>query len=527
MSKRVFGKVYLVGAGPGDPGLVTVKAAKALKKADVVIYDFLTNARLLDYARVDVLSVYVGKKGRFKHIGQDDINRLIVKHAKQGRTVVRLKGGDPMLFARVAEEALWLQKEGIEFELVPGVSSASAAPAYAGIALTHRDAASAVTIITGQESLEKPQKKTGAKGRKKTKHAIDWKALSDPRTTVVILMGWKNLASITEKLIKVAGRRPDTPVALVRWGTLPKQTCLTGTLSNIAGLAKEHGVLPPVVTIVGDVVRLRDKLAWFDTRPLSGRRVLVTRTSKQAGVFAEALEGCGAEVVCFPVIKTVAPKSWSDADRALKKLSTYDWIILTSVNTVNAFFDRLYEKGLDVRELKGVKICAVGPATQKAIKGRGLLVDLVPEKYKAEGVIKALGRRRIKGKKFLLPRAEKAREVLPDTIKEFGGVVDIAPVYRTVRPVKKAKALKELLEKGEIDVVTFTSSSTVTNFSSLFTKKELPVLLNEVTVACIGPVTAQTAKAAGLTVDIMPAEYTIPAFTDAIAEYYKVNIPEG
>ena len=507
------GKVYLVGAGPGDPGLLTLKGLEAIKEADCIIYDFLANSRLLEHAKAGVETIYVGKKGSLKTIPQEEINALIIEKARKCRTVVRLKGGDPFIFGRGGEEAEELKNAGIDFEVVPGVTSAIAAPAYAGIPLTHRDLSSAVTFITGQENPLKERTN------------IAWDRLSTGRGTLVFLMGWKSLPLIVQKLLE-NGWPTETPVALIRWGTMTRQVSCAGTLDNIIGLAKSLGMKPPVITVVGDVVNLRERLNWFESKPLFGKRILVTRALEQAGDFTRVLEKEGAEPLSFPTIKTVAPESYKPLDRAIKRLSAYDWAIFTSVNGVKYFFDRLYKLGLDVRELKGVKICAVGPMTAKAIERLGIRVDLTPKEFKAEGLLEALGKRSIKGKRFLLARAMKAREIIPEEIKRLGGKIDVVPAYRTVKPSKEAAGLREIITSGGVDVVTFTSASTVTNFASVFKKSELPGLLKGCKVACIGPITAEAAKKLGLSVDIMPKDYTIPALTRAMAEHFK-NIREG
>lgn len=485
-----------------------MKGLEAIKEADCIIYDFLANSRLLEHARVGVETVYVGKKGSEKTLPQEDINSLIIKKALSGKTVVRLKGGDPFIFGRGGEEAEELKLAGVEFEIVPGVTSAIAAPCYAGIPLTHRELASSVTFITGQENPLKERP------------SIAWDRLSVGRGTLVFLMGWKSLPLITGKLLE-NGWDPATPVALVRWGTLTKQVCVTGRLDNIIELAEKRELKPPVVTVVGEVVGLREKLNWFETKPLFGKRVLVTRALEQAGDFTRILEKHGAEPIAFPTIKTLAPASWKELDRSIKRLSTYDWAIFTSVNGVRYFFERLYKLGYDIRELKGVKICAIGPMTAKAITNLGIKVDLMPKEFKAEGLLEAFGKRKIRGKRFLLARALVAREILPQEIKRLGGKIDVAPAYRTVKPTKEAGELKGLLLEGGVDVITFTSSSTVTNFVAMFKKKELPDLLKSCTIACIGPITADTAKGYGIKVDIMPKDYTIPALTGAMAEYFK------
>jgi len=503
-----IGKVYLVGAGPGDPGLITVKGVEALKEAECVVYDFLASSRLLSYATEGVETIYVGKKGSEKSITQPEINALIIERAKKGKVVVRLKGGDPFIFGRGAEEAEFLVEAGIPFEIVPGVTSAIAAPAYAGIPLTHRDYASSVTFITGQENPLKERKN------------IAWDRLSTGRGTLVFLMGWKNLPLISKKLLK-NGWPAATPVALIRWGTLPVQKVVTGRLDNIVNLSKEAGIKPPVITVVGEVVKLREKFNWFETKPLFGRTVLVTRASDQAGEFNAILEKYGAIPVGFPTIRTGPPASWKPLDRGIKDLAAYDWAIFTSVNGVKYFFERLTKLGKDLRELKGVKICAIGPRTARAIEELNIRVDMTPKVFRAEAILKSLGRGGIKGKKFILPRALVAREILPETIRELGGAIDVLPAYRTVRPRKKAGQMKEKIFGGEIDAITFTSSSTVTNFMRFFKKNEAEKINSLARVACIGPITADTAESFGLKVDIMPESYTIPALAEALAEYYK------
>ena len=502
------GKIYLVGAGPGDPGLITVKGREVIGRADCIVYDFLASARLLEHARPGAETIYVGKKGSAKTISQAEINRLIVAKARAGKVVARLKGGDPFIFGRGGEEAEEAVKAGVDFEVVPGVTSAVAAPAYAGIPLTHREFSSAVTFITGQENPIKERAN------------IAWDRLSTGRGTLVFLMGWKNLPFIRKKLL-ANGWSPSTPVALIRWATLPKQVSCTGTLDDIVRVAEAKEILPPVVIVIGDVVGLADRLGWFETRPLFGKRVLVTRTREQAGEFTALLEERGAEPVSFPTIKITNPPAWGPVDRAIKRLGSYDWVIFTSVNGVDRFFERLYRLGLDLRELKGVKVCAIGPRTAEAVKGLRIKVDLLPKKFVAESILDALGRRGIRGKRFLLPRALVAREVLPTEIRRLGGRIDVVPVYRTVRPRKSAEEMREVLRSGGVDVVTFTSSSTVTNFAGSFRKGELPGLLDGVRVACIGPITAATARGYGLTVDIMPKKYTIPGLTEAMAEYFR------
>lgn len=501
------GKVYFVGAGPGDPGLVTVSAVKALAKAEVVIYDFLANKRLLEYAGKAREIVYVGKKGGYRYTTQERINKLLLKHAGMGRVVVRLKGGDPFVYGRGGEEALALEEKGIPFEVIPGVSSVVAAPAYSGIPLTHRGVSSSVCIITGQESA------------RKAVSSIDWTSVASGKSTLVVLMGWKNLPLIVKKLLN-KGAKPSTPVAVIRWGTLTAQRCVTATLDTVVKKVKDEGILPPVVIVVGEVVKLRSKLNWFESKPLHGQRILVTRASAQSGSFAGLLEEQGGYVEAAALIKTVAPRSYAPLDAAIKRLASYDWAIFTSVNGVEYFFRRLYKQGLDLRELKGVRLAAIGKATEAALNGRGLNVELVAKDFRAEGLIDAL-KGCVRGRKFLLPRAEKAREVLPEFIREKGGAIDVVPVYRTIKPRKEAGLIREQLVKRNFDVITFTSSQAVRNFLDLFKKGELQGLLEGVRVACIGPVTADTVRDGGIKVDIMPKAATVPMMVKAISGFFS------
>jgi len=520
----VKGKVYIIGAGPGDPGLITLKGLECIRSADCIIYDYLANERLLNHAKEGAEVIYVGKRGGAHTLPQERINDLLVKKARGGKVVARLKGGDPFIFGRGGEEAEVLAENGISFEVVPGVSSAIAAPAYAGIPLTHRDFTSTVAFITGHEDPTKGESD------------IAWDKISTGVGTLVFLMGVKNLVQNVQRLIE-NGKDPETPVALIRWGTTPRQETLIGRLDNIVELAKERALKPPVVMVVGDVVKLRDKLNWFETKPLFGKRVVVTRAREQASHFSDLLEGYGAEVIEFPTIEIVPPRNWKELDNAIKKLTSppmyrggrkkmggcyYDWVIFTSANGVKYLVERLNKLGKDIRDLKGVKICAIGPATAEAVEGLGLKVDLTPKEYRAEAIIDGLGRRRIKGRGFLIPRALKAREVLPEEIKRLGGRVDVVTAYRTVKPGEKTEVIRQLLKEGKIDVVTFTSSSTVTNFVGMFEKGEIPSLLNGVVVACIGPITMDTASRFGIkTTVMMPERYTIPALTEAIVGYFR------
>ena len=501
------GTVYLVGAGPGDPGLITVKAVECLKQADVVIYDFLAAPKLLKYAREDAEVIYVGKKGGDHTLPQDKINELIAEKAKEGHMVVRLKGGDPFIFGRGGEEAEILAQAGIPFEIVPGVTSAIAAPAYAGIPLTHRRYNTSVAFITGHEDPTKEES------------TIDWSKLATGVGTLVFLMGVKNLPSITERLI-AAGRDPKTPVALVRWGTTPQQATVTGTLETIVADVQAAGLKPPSIIIVGEVIELRETLNWFEKRPLLGKTVVVTRARAQASDLVDKLSDLGAECLECPTIKVVPPDDWGHLDAAIDNLETYDWLIFTSVNGVSYFFERLYEKGLDVRAVKDVRTAAIGPATAKRLGDFGLKSDIIPKTYQAESVVEAFEKEDMEEKRVLLPRAKEARPILPVELVKLGAVVNEITAYQTEQASENLDLVIKRLEEGSIDIVTFTSSSTVKNFKALLPDDRFESLIENVAVASIGPITTDTAKELGFKVDITAKDFTIPGLCEAILQHY-------
>ncbi|NWF56155.1 MAG: uroporphyrinogen-III C-methyltransferase [Syntrophaceae bacterium] len=502
------GKVYLIGAGPGDPGLITVKGLQCLEKADVVVYDYLANEQLLGYIREGAEKIYVGKKGSDHTLPQDQINDLIVAKASEGKSVARLKGGDPFIFGRGGEEAEELSKAGIPFEIVPGVTSAIAAPAYAGIPLTHRDYTSTVAFITGHEDPTKEESK------------IAWDKISTGIGTLVFLMGVGNLARIARELMK-NGRAPETPVALVRWGTLPEQETVVGNLSNIAAIAQSRKIKPPVIILVGEVAALRKKLNWFETLPLFGKRILVTRAREQASDLSQRLQSLGAIPVEFPTIRILPPESWTDADHCIQELIRYDWIIFTSVNGVKFFVERLLALGRDVRDLKGPQVCAIGPKTAEALEALKVRVKFVPREYRAEAIFEGLKKEGLKGKSILIPRAKVARDLLPGELRKAGAVVDVVEVYRTVVPMENVAEVRDLLKKGGVSAITFTSSSTVSNFVEMLGPEEARELTAGIPVASIGPITADKAGALGIQTAVMPAEYTIPALVQALVEYFQ------
>jgi len=510
VSEAGKGKVYLIGAGPGDIGLLTLKGKECLERADVVVYDELANKSFLGFAKKEAEFLYVGKKAAHHSLPQEKINELLVDRAARGQVVARLKGGDPFIFGRGGEEASELAAAGIPFEVVPGVTSAIAVPAYAGIPLTHRDFTATVALVTGHEDPTKGESN------------IAWDHLAHSAGTIVFLMGVGNLSRICSELLK-AGKSPATPVAVIERGTLNAQKTVAGNLETIGGLAAESNIRPPAIIIVGDVVGLRDKLGWFEKRPLFGRRIVVTRAREQASRFMTMLTELGAECVEFPTIEIIPPASWEDMDAAVRDLKDFNWIVTTSVNGVGYFLERLYAAGKDARDLKGIRVAAIGPKTAEAWHGAGIKPDLVPEEYVAEAVIESFKRYDLSGSSVLIPRAEEAREILQDGVAAMGARVRVVTAYRTVRPVREVQAMRELLKEGLIDMVTFTSSSTVRNFMGMFSdeRAELMEWMRHTSVACIGPITAKTARSEGLKVDLVPESYTIEAFASAIREHLE------
>jgi len=505
--RKEKGKVYLVGAGPGDIGLLTVKGMKCLQRAEVVVYDFHLNAQVLNYINHDAEFIYAGKRGGQHTLKQDEINELLVEKAREGKIICRLKGGDPFIFGRGGEEAEVLAKNGIDFEVVPGVSSAIAAPAYAGIPLTHRLYSSSFAVIPGYEDTTKEGS------------SIDWAKLATGVGTLVVLMAVKNLDLLVQKLIE-NGKDPKTPVAVIRWGTRADQRTIVSTLRDIVSEIKDKEIKPPAVCVIGEVVRLRDSLKWYEDKPMFGHRVLVTREHSSG---FEPLEELGAEIVEFPTIEVVPPLSYEEIDAAIENVQSYTWIIFTSANGVRYFLKRFLEKDWDIRDLKGIKICAIGTKTASEIKKYGIKVDLVPDEFHAEGLIEAFMKvgnqhsagRNLKGLKFLLPRAEVARELFPEKVRELGGEIDVPVAYRTVKPELHGKRLKRFLKEGRITIATFTSAATFNNFVDIM-GSDARELLRDVTIAVIGPVTAKAIEKAGLKVEIMPKESTIEALVSEI-----------
>ncbi|MEO5923096.1 MAG: uroporphyrinogen-III C-methyltransferase [Bryobacteraceae bacterium] len=478
------GKVYLVGAGPGDPDLITVKGRRVLERADVVLYDALASDRLLAYAPAAAERIYVGKKRANHEMSQEEINSLLVEHGKRGRNVVRLKGGDPFIFARGGEEVEALAAAGVAFEIVPGVTVPLGVAAYSGVPLTHREHTSAVTFVTGHRV-----------------DAIDWGKVGSAET-VVLFMGLVNFPEIAAEMIR-RGRSADTPAMVVRWATRPNQETIVGTLTTLPGLIAKQGLRPPATIVIGDVVTLRDRFNWFERLPLFGQRIVTTRDHRQSRELAEPLEALGAEVIALPTIEVLPPSDPGPLARAMAQLDTYDWIIFTSVNGVRRFIAALD----DIRKLRG-KIAAIGPATKAAVEALHLKAECMPAEYVAESLLEALAGEDLKGKRILLPRAAVARDVVPTELAKRGAIVDVVEAYRTEAPANLAERAKEVLARKP-HWITFTSSSTVKNFASVAS-------VEGIKIASIGPITSATARDLGMRVDVEASPHTMAGLVDAI-----------
>jgi uroporphyrinogen III methyltransferase/synthase len=504
-STKQNGTVYLVGAGPGDLGLVTLRAKECIENADVIVYDHLANPEMLSWARDDAEIIYAGKEPGESRT-QHEINTLLIDKARQGKQVVRLKGGDPFVFGRGAEEAQTIADAGVPFEIVPGITSAIAGPAYAGIPMTHRAHNSHVTFFTGHEDPAKAES------------AIDYAALAKLGGTQVMLMGVERLGSITSEMLK-QGVRSDLPVALVRSATTGQQETLIGTLSDIAKKAVASDFKAPAVAVFGEVVGLRDSLNWYEKRPLLGKRIVVTRTRKQASVLSNKLRALGAHVIELPTIRIEPPSDLREFAELVQDAHIYDWIVFTSANGVEAFFGIFFKLYDDVREIGGVHIAAIGPATAQRVKDFHLHVDLQPEEFVAEAVVKEFKRQgSIDNLRILLVRAEKARDVLPKELSGGGAIVDEAFAYRTVPETRDTSGARRQLAQGGADLITFTSSSTVENFLAL----ELP-WPKGMRIASIGPVTSKTARDQGLKVDVEAHRHDIDGLVQAVRELFAEN----
>lgn len=501
------GQVILVGAGPGDEDLITVKGKSWLERADVVIYDHLANKNLNHYARQDAEIIYAGKKSGKTTFTQDQINALLVNKAREGKIVVRLKGGDPFIFGRGGEEAQALNNAEVPFIIVPGVTSPVGVSAYAGIPLTHRDFASSVSIITG--SL----------GSTKGDCQIEWNKVAACTGTLVFLMGARKLNIIVEKLIQ-HGKPSDTPIAVIQWGTTPKQKTWTGTLSSIRKIINKEMINPPALTIVGEVVKLKKSVDWFEQLPLFGKTVVLTRPKDESEDLKYLLNEKGASSIHFPVIQNCPSDDWEPLDKALNNLNNYDGIFFTSGKGVQYFFDRLRNNKLDIRELTGLKIYAQGNKAKQALETLGLQVTPIVSLIDSKTLIKDMGNLNITGNRYLLPRVANAPEKLPGLLLDLGAVLDNISVYQTLPFATRDNGFLEGFESGEFDVITFTSAETVNSFYKLIPEDLLPCLDKSV-IACIGPATANAAKSLGLKVMIESKEVTSAGIVKAIEQYYS------
>ncbi len=488
-------KVYLVGAGPGDPDLITWKGRKLLALADSVLYDHLASEHLLELTRKDCERIYVGKKKAVRAFPQEEICAMMIERARRGLTVVRLKGGDPFIFGRGGEELEALTEAGIPFEVVPGVTSPLGIAAYSGVPLTHRAHTKVVTFVTGHDV-----------------EGIDWSKVGQSET-LVIFMGIAAIREIAREIVR-HGRAAETPAIAVRWGTRPDQETVAGTLANIADQIEHAQLKPPATVIIGDVVALHERFNWFEKLPLFGQRIVVTRAPDQAAEFSERLRSLGADAIELPVISIQPAVDAAPLDQAIERLSDYDWLIFTSVNGVRFFMESLDRSKQDLRSLRA-RVCAIGPATRRAVEHLHLKVDLMPDEYVAESLVKAFAGADLTGRRILLPRAAVARDLIPKELAKLGAQVDVVEAYRNIVPEDTASRAREIFSGSKKpDWVTFTSSSTVKNLLAAAG----PNVLKGVRVASIGPVTSETARAQGLKVDVEAKEYTLDGLIQAILE---------
>jgi len=504
--KKKSGKVYLVGAGPGDPGLLTLKAKRALEEADLVVYDYLANPEHLKHVRPGTKTLCVGKRFRHKLLSQGRINRLILEEARKGRTVVRLKGGDPYLFGRGGEEALYVAERGVPFEVVPGVTSAIACAAYAGIPLTHRDHNAAVTFLTGHRADDAKL------------DSIGWEKIVALGGTIAIYMGLFNLERIARKLI-AAGLAPSTPVAVIEWGTLPRQRSVAGVLSDVTGIVRKSAFKPPCLIVIGEVVGLRKKLGWFERLPLFGKRIALTRPSDGRSTLFERLSALGADVVEFPVIR-IEKAPPRELDSAIDAFGGFDWIVFSSVNGVRALFERLDARGLDARCLAGLKIASVGSATTQSLAERGLRADLEPERFETKAIVEEFRKRfrTMKGRRVMLLRADVATPELERGLERLGASVRRVDAYRTALPKAIPADVRRDLAAGAFDAVAFTSASTVRNFVRLVGQAAVARAARKTRFYSIGPVTTAELRRHGLKPTAQAREYTFTGLVQSLKE---------
>lgn len=497
------GKVFFIGAGPGEPDLITVRGKRLIESADAVVYDALANSALLppgarETGRPELY--YVGKRGGAKDsVSQQEINELLVRLAREGKRVVRLKGGDPFVFGRGSEEAQSMNDSSIPFEMVPGITAGIAAPMYAGVPVTHRGLSTSVTFVTGHEDPAKPHTQT------------NWSALAKSGGTIVLYMGVKTLANITNALME-GGMPPEMPAAAIQWGTYPKQRTVVATLETIAAKAAEQKIAAPAIIVIGWSVVLREELNWFEQRPLFGKRIVVTRATQQAHALSEKLRELGADVVEMPATQ-IARLDLAPLRAAIGDLSGYQWLILTSQNAVSIFWEQLLGEGKDARALAGLKIAAVGPATAGALLEHGITVDLIPNRFVAEGLLEMMREREdVSGKRVLYVTAEGARDVLPRGLEEIGADVDVRESYRSIVDGQGAAKLTRAIEGGKVDLVTFTSGSAVRGYVDAVGEE----LAAKVPAASIGPQTSEALREAGIEAKIEAKESTVDGLVAAV-----------
>ena len=499
-SDSELGKVYLVGAGPGDPGLMTVKGLDCLRNADAVVHDRLASARLLREVRQDAKIYDAGKQRGEHRMTQTEINKLLIDLGSAGKNVCRLKGGDPFIFGRGGEEAIELAAAGIPWEVVPGISSTIAAPAYAGIPVTQRGISTSVTIVTGSEDPNQPDS------------TINWDALARLSGTLVFVMAWKGMKDIVSTLTS-RGISKERPAALIQWGTTAKQKVVTGSINEIVDRGVNAGIGAPVALVVGEVADLRNSMAWFDQRPLFGKKILVTRARTQASKLVSHLEDLGAEVFEYPTIEIVPPRDHGPLDKALRNIQHYDWMMFTSSNAVRGFSDRLKALNTDSRSLSHLKFGVNGPSTATALSQLGITADLIPEQYLASAMVDLLKEKHIYPRNVLFPRSEIGRETLALGLREIGSNVDEVIAYSTQSPANTGELARKAYAEG-IDFTTFTSSSTVRNLVDLLGGS--PDKINTSKTVMIGPVTAETAKELNVNIDIEADEQSIAGIVAAI-----------
>ncbi|MBZ4646438.1 MAG: uroporphyrinogen methyltransferase / synthase [Petroclostridium sp.] len=497
------GKVYLVGAGPGDYKLITLRALELIQKADVLVYDRLVNKKILKYRSKSCELVYVGKEPDHHTLTQDEINDVLIQKAQEGKNVVRLKGGDPFIFGRGGEEAEYIRQHGLEFEIVPGISSFYSCPAYAGIPVTHREFSTSVHVITGHEE--------------EGKEDVDYPTLAKLEGTLVFLMGMKNIGMISQKLIE-NGKRPDTPAAVIHWGTTSRQRTVTAALEDIEKVVRENNITSPSVLVIGNVVTLQKKLDWLSSRPLFGKRILVTRTSAQAGTLADKIEMLGGDVVEFPTINITKPVDYRPLDEALNNIHMYSWIVFTSVNGVEGFFTRMKELKIDIRKLAGIKIFSIGPKTKEKIEELGLNIDIIPEQFNSYGAEKVIKEHIHEKDRVLIPTSNIGRETIYNIIAEKGATVHKVEAYRTQPNDEIDLEVLEDLRKGDIDIITFASSSAVENFVKI-----VGTDIGQTKVCSIGPVTTETANSLGLGVAGTASNATIDELVNCVLKVCGVK----